>query len=167
MSFRSWWSKSGDREETEAKRGLTSNYGEIIIKPLKLKIMMRSEVKYGKTKGPNRRLLEEALDQRTKDRDSMSPEEEKAVGIFMDWRIRGQITKDEAIFINRYLNLGEGDQIEAGYFDGDEERVSIQDGELSPKTPLGFKLAFCRSRIFRWYKRCKRERKKKEIGIHT
>jgi hypothetical protein len=72
----------------------------------------------------------------------MSREEEKAVGIFMDWRVGGQVSTEEADYLNKYLDLGYGEQIEGGQYEEELERLSVQSGEMSLKTPSGLGLPF-------------------------
>jgi hypothetical protein len=81
-------------------------------------------------------------------------EEEKAVGLFMDWRVGGQISKEEAEYLNMYLDLGLGEQIKGGLYEDElerlshltneqiMERLSIHSGEMSLKTPSGVGLPF-------------------------
>jgi hypothetical protein len=142
MNVRSWFSGGDSQKETVAKRGFAAYDKYRVVNPIKLKVMMRGEVLDGKPKGPNGRLLEDTLEQRASNPESMSVEEEKAVGIFMDWRVGGQISPEEADYLNRYLDLGLGEQIEAGQYEEELERFSVQSGEMSPKTPLGLSLPF-------------------------
>ena len=106
-----------------------------VVNPRRLMIMMRCEVKQGKPRGYTSGLLEAALEQRAGHREKMSPEEYEAVSLFVKWRDGGLLTERETVTINRYLNLGKGEQIMSDPVVVKQEKGNLQGEQFPLSTP--------------------------------